>query len=400
MWPPRILPLLAAAAVAHSYHGDQQAFTPAQLEELERKWGTDWGFSGVSTFAHLPHTRCLTHPETAFDIGIIGAPFDTAVSYRPGARFGPRAIRAGSSRQTSFRGFNPRANLNPYMSWAKIVDCGDIPITPFDNALALRQMSEAFQELGTRAPTPKGLASATEYLHKPKLVTLGGDHSIALPALRALNKIHGKPVAVVHFDAHLDTWHPAKYPSAWIDPEDASTQSFFNHGSMFWFASTEGLIANGSSVHAGLRTRLSGDDAEDYADDTQQGWQRISTDDIDEIGAKGIIQSILDRVGIEMPVYLSIDIDVIDPGMAPATGTPEPGGWTTRELIRILRGIESLNVVGADIVEVSPAYDSAAETTGLAAAQVAYEVITSIVRKGLIEQAKTGKAKDQVKDEL
>ncbi|KAF2869988.1 arginase family-domain-containing protein [Massariosphaeria phaeospora] len=394
--------LLSTAAHAHSTHHveQQEPFSEERLKELERKWGIDWGFSGVSTFAHLPHIRCLIHPETEFDIGIIGAPFDTAVSYRPGARFGPRAIRAGSSRQTSFRGFNPRANLNPYTSWASIVDCGDIPITPFDNKLALRQMSEAFQELGARQPTSESLSSPTAYLHKPKLLTLGGDHSIALPALRVLKQIHGQPIAVVHFDAHLDTWHPAKYPSAWIDPTDTSTPSFFNHGSMFWIAATEGLIANGSSVHAGLRTRLSGDEPEDYTDDSQQGWVRISTDDIDEIGVKGIINSIMERVGTEIPVYLSIDIDVIDPGMAPGTGTPEPGGWTTRELIRILRGIDGLNVVGADIVEVSPAYDGSAETTGLAAAQIAYEVLTSIVKKGLVEQAKTGKTRESVRDEL
>ena len=244
-------------------------------------------------------------------------------------------------------------------------------------------MSEAFQELGARPPTPESASSSTVYLHKSKLLTLGGDHSIALPALRALKARYG-PVAVVHFDAHLDTWHPAKYPSAWIDPEDSSTQSFFNHGSMFWIAATEGLIANGSSVHAGLRTRLSGDQPEDFADDTQQGWIRIATDDIDDIGVKGVVNSIMERVGTEVPVYLSVDIDVIDPGMAPGTGTPEPGGWTTRELIRILRGIEGLNIVGGDIVEVSPAYDGAAETTGLAAAQIAYEILTSIVRKGLI----------------
>lgn len=168
---------------------------------------------------------------------------------------------------------------------------------------------------------------------------------------------------------------------------------------MFWFASTEGLIANGSSVHAGLRTKLSGDDTADYVDDSQQGWYRISTDDVDEIGVKGIVTSIMNRVGSEMPVYLSIDIDVIDPGLAPGTGTPEPGGWTTRELIRILRGIEGMNVVGADIVEVSPAYDGAAETTGLAAAQVAYEVLTSMVRRGLIDQARA-KVPSQDKDEL
>jgi agmatinase len=326
----------------------------------------------------------LTHPQTTYDIAILGAPFDTAVSYRPGARFGPRAIRAGSSRQTAFRGFNARAGLNPYTSWASIVDCGDIPITPFDNVLALRQMSEAFIELGKRAPTEKSTESGVQYFKRPKLLTLGGDHSIALPALRALKEVYG----------------PAKYPSSWVNSEDSSSPSFFNHGSMFWIAATEGLIANGSSVHAGLRTRLSGDDAEDYADDGQQGWIRIATDDIDDIGASGIITSIMNRVGTKMPVYLSIDIDVIDPGLAPGTGTPEPGGWTTRELIRILRGIEGMNVVGADIVEVSPAYDGAAETTGVAAAQIAYEVLTSIVRKGLIEQAKSGKKESIAKDEL
>lgn len=225
-----------------------------------------------------------------------------------GARFGPRAIRAASARQTSFRGFNPRASLNPYTSWATILDCGDIPVTPFDNALALGQMSEAFLELGQRAPTASSLASSSSYHHKPKILTLGGDHSIALPALRALNKVYGRPVSVVHFDAHLDTWHPAKYPSAWIDPDDQNTQSFFNHGSMFWMAAREGLIANGSSVHAGLRTRLAGDDEGDYVDDDRQGWTRIMTDDIDDIGVRGIIRKVLDQVGKDDPVYLSIDI--------------------------------------------------------------------------------------------
>jgi agmatinase len=120
--------------------------------------------------------------------------------------------------------------------------------------------------------------------------------------------------AFSHFDAHLDTWLPTKYPSAWIDPSESLPQSSFNHGSMFWMAAQEGLIANSSSVHAGLRTRLNGDDFEDYADDSAQGWTRISTDDIDEIGTKGIVQTIIDHVGLEEPVYLSVDIDVIDPG--------------------------------------------------------------------------------------
>lgn len=345
----------------------------------------------------MPHVKCLTQPDEAFDIGIIGAPFDTAVSYRPGARFGPRAIRASSSRQISFRSFNYRAGINPYTSWAKIVDCGDIPISPFDNNLALQQMSEAFVELGKRPPSSKSTSSG--YKSKSRLLTLGGDHSIVLPALRALKGRYGQPIAVLHFDAHLDTWHPAKYPSAWINAEDKNTQSFFNHGSMFWLAGTEGLIANGSSVHAGLRPRLSGYDYSDLDDDTQQGWYRISADEIDDIGVGSVIKKILHKIGSEIPVYLSLDIDVIDPGMAPATGTPEPGGWTTRELIRILRGIEELNVVGADIVEVSPSYDDAGETTSLAASQLAFEILTSMVKRGLLEQDKIDRT-NGVKDEL
>lgn len=284
--------------------------------------------------------------------------------------------------------------MNPYINWAKIIDCGDIPVTSFDNALALRQMTEAFEELGTRP----SIATGSEYRNKPKILTLGGDHSIALPALRALTKIYGQPISVVHFDAHLDTWHPAKYPSAWLEKGETQPQSYFNHGSMFWIAGNEGLIANGSSVHAGLRTRLSGTDDADYQDDDTQGWVRISTDDIDEIGTQGIIDSIMAQVGTEKPVYLSIDIDVIDPGLAPGTGTPEPGGWTTRELIRIIRGIEGMNVVGADIVEVSPAYDGTGETTALAGAQIGFEILTSMVKKGLENVSAEGKSTE--KDEL
>jgi agmatinase len=268
-------------------------------------------------------------------------------------------------------------------------------------------MTEAYQDLGTRI-------AARSVAAKPKLITLGGDHSIALPALRALNAIYREPIAVVHFDAHLDTWHPAKYPSAWLDdyddgssnmggegsPNHITDPSFFNHGSMFWLAHREGLLANGSLVHAGLRTRLSG--IADLTDDDVQGWERISADEMDECGgAASIIDRILRRVesgsdgGRETPVYLSVDIDVLDPGLAPGTGTPEPGGWTTRELIRVLRGIERLNVVGADVVEVSPAYDGPGEATALAAAQVVYEILTSMVIKGkkVVEEHK-------LKDEL
>ncbi len=321
-------------------------------------------------------------PYEPFDIGIIGAPFDTAVSYRPGARFGPRAIRAASARQMPHRGFNIRAGVNPYLSWPSILDCGDIPITPFDNALALRQMTEAYTELLSRRPL--SYANPPSHVH-PKLITLGGDHSIALAALRALQKTYDQPIAVLHFDAHMDTWHPSKYPNPWV-PTGEPSQSDFNHGSMFWIASNEGLIQNSSSVHAGLRSRLSGTDFSDYDEDSGKGFLRINSDDIEDLGTAGVIQTIMGRMGTQRPVYLSVDIDVIDPGLAPGTGTPEPGGWTTRELIRILRGVEGLNLVGADVVEVAPAYDGTGEQTALAGAQVVYELLTSMVKRGLRER--------------
>ncbi|KAG7133637.1 Guanidinobutyrase like protein [Verticillium longisporum] len=382
-----------STACAHD-HDDAKVWSQEELEELERKWGFEWSFTGIGSFAHLKYTKCLTTPSELYDIAIIGVPFDTAVSYRPGARFGPRAIRQASARQTSFRGYNPRAGINPYQSWATVVDCGDVPITPMDNGIALQQMTEAFAELGKRRP----LSSS---MRRPKLMTLGGDHSLALPALRALREIYGQPIRVLHFDAHLDTWHPSKYPSAWAPTP-------FNHGSMFWLAGTEGLLSNattGPSVHAGLRTRLSGTDASDHDDDTAQNWVRISADEMDDFGTAGVIARIMETLGTEDPVYLSVDIDVLDPAFAPGTGTPEPGGWTTRELIRVLRGVEGLNVVGADVVEVSPAYQGAGEETALAAAQVVYEVLSSMVKRGLGEMGRESEVQgdateEDLKDEL
>ncbi|KAL8917554.1 MAG: hypothetical protein Q9172_005794 [Xanthocarpia lactea] len=371
-----------------------------------------WGFSGIATFGHPPHLKCLIEDEERFDIAIVGAPFDTAVSYRPGqqttpqtvvdqgpdlnislgARFGPRAIRDASCRHLPSRGFNTQTGVNPYMSWARILDCGDIPITPFDNDLAVRQMNDALLELGTRSTNSSQSSQGKGSLTMPKLLILGGDHSVSLPSLRALNKIYSEPIAVVHFDAHLDTLHPSSYPSEWSSP-----QTEFTHGSMFWQASNEGLVLSGSSVHAGLRTRLTGSGWDDYARDDEQGYLR--TGDIDDIGVDGIVREVMERVGTEALVYLSVDIDVLDPGIAQGTGAPEAGGWTMRELSRVLRGLNKLNVVGADIVEVAPAYDDKGEGTALAAAQVAYEIISIWVQSSA-PQSGTASSTEDVKTEL
>ncbi|KAE8372107.1 arginase family-domain-containing protein [Aspergillus bertholletiae] len=357
-------------------------------QPTQQKWDFDWGYSGIATFGHLRHERCLADPSISFDIAVLGIPFDTAASYRPGARFGPRAIRAASNRHLPSRGFNPYAGINPYMSWAQVLDCGDIPVTPFDNELALKQMSEALHEMSERS------ATNSKDGQPPKLILLGGDHSIALPALRALKSAYGTPITVVHFDAHLDTLHPSSYPSVWT-----SFQSDFTHGSMFWLAGKEGLIQNGTSVHAGLRTRLTGAGWDDYQRDDEQGFLRLTTEDIDAIGVQGIVDKIIRRTGTEHPVYLSFDIDVLDPGIAPGTGAPEPGGWTMREVNRILRGLRPLNIVGADIVEVSPAYDDKGESTAFAAAQIAYELITNWVLRGS-EESDIQKPKATAKSEL
>lgn len=370
-----------------------------QANLLAEKWGEAWPFQGISTFAHLETHQCLLSPEVPYDIAIIGVPFDTATSYRSGARFGPRAIRAASLRQTSLRGYNHRAKFNPYKSWAKIVDCGDIPVTPMDNALAFRQMNIAFEELvapreaskdsgeekrtgpkmkydkGNVVQITAGDSRETTKSKYPRYIALGGDHLVLLPHLRALHKIYG-PLNIIHFDAHLDTWKPDKYPSVWHTP-----QSELNHGSMLWQAHEEGLTSL-HNIHVGVRTRLSG--TEDLEDDEEQNFVRVFADDIWLEGAQSVAEKILSTIPKDSPTYISVDIDVLDPGFASGTGTIEPGGLLPRELIYLLRKIEALSVVGADVVEVSPQFDSA-EVTATNAAQVAFELLTSMVKKGPLE---------------
>ncbi|KAJ6561190.1 agmatinase [Mycena vulgaris] len=400
--------VLATSVSAHDHYGheDQMPLDYVRFpyepiyRNIEGEVTADAIFSGITTFAKLPWVQCLTREShIPFDIAFIGAPFDTATSYRPGARFGPSGIRAGSRRLTLCGGYNVPLKVNPFKSGLRIVDCGDIPVTPYDNKYAIQQIEdghksllqrEAYSPLGNDSVTGESLVPLSlDGKHHPRIITLGGDHTIVLPLLRSINSVYGK-ISVIHFDSHLDTWKPSVFGGA---PSD---QAAINHGTYFYWASQEGLIRNGSSIasvsfrhlpppsppfcHGAIRTTLSG--PEDYDNDDASGFQRIEAREIDTIGTDGIIKKIHETVG-DTPVYLSIDIDSIDPAFAPATGTPETGGWSTRELRTILRGLEGLHIVSADIVEVAPAYDTNAELTTMAAADVLFEVLSVMAKTPL-----------------
>lgn len=297
-------------------------------------------YAGLTTFARLPRAEDVE----SYDVAVVGVPFDSGVTYRPGARFGPAAIRQASR---LLRPYNPALDVSPFRA-AQVVDAGDIACNPFDIGAALAQIQAGVT----------GLIGDDR-----RVVALGGDHTIALPILRALHAEHG-PIALVHFDAHLDTW-------------DTYFDAPYTHGTPFRRASEEGLVVKGSSAHVGIRGSLY--DRDDLVDDERLGFTIVHCRDIDRLGVDGILERVLARVG-DAPVYVSIDIDVLDPAFAPATGTPEAGGMTSRELLGVLRGMRHTNLVGADIVEVAPAYDHA-EITAVAAANLAYELVSILADK-------------------
>lgn len=297
-------------------------------------------YAGFTTFARLPR---VDEVERA-DMGVVGVPFDSGVTYRPGARFGPNHIRQSSR---LLRPYNPSLDVEPFAA-KQIVDVGDITANPFD-------LQEAINSIET---------SANELLKShSRLLTLGGDHTIALPMLRAMTRLHG-PVAVLHFDAHLDTW-------------DTYFGAPYTHGTPFRRASEEGLIDRQHSMHVGIRGPLYS--SADLGDDTQLGFSVVHCREFEELGVRGVIDRMNKRLGQEVPIYVSVDIDVLDPAHAPGTGTPEAGGMTSRELLALLRALPGERVVSADIVEVSPAYDHA-EITGIAAAHTGYELLSVMAR--------------------
>jgi agmatinase len=294
-------------------------------------------FAGIATFARLPR---LDEVERA-DVAIAGVPFDSGVSYRPGARFGPAHVREASR---LLRPYNPAQDVFPFGA-QQVVDAGDIIANPFDISAAVAEIEAGARGLRARAD---------------RLVVIGGDHTIALPLLRAVNAEHG-PVAVLHFDAHLDTW-------------DTYFGAPTTHGTPFRRASEESLIDLTASMHVGIRGPLYA--KSDLEDDARLGFAIVTSEFIEEQGVQAAIERIRARVG-DAPLYISIDIDVLDPAHAPGTGTPEAGGLTSRELLRMLRALADLRIVGADVVEVAPAYDHA-QMTAVAASHVVYELLSAM----------------------
>jgi agmatinase len=292
-------------------------------------------FAGPATFARLPRIDEVVRA----DVAVVGVPFDSGVSYRPGARFGPAHIRQASR---LLRPYNPALQVEPFGA-LQVVDAGDIACNPFDIATAIGQIED-----GSAALTSSGA----------RLLTLGGDHTIALPLLRTVARKHG-PVAVLHFDAHLDTW-------------DTYFGAPYTHGTPFRRASEEGLIDLEHSIHVGIRGPLYA--ASDLPDSERLGFATVTCEDVELHGLSAAVDRMSDRLGAA-PIYVSVDIDVLDPAHAPGTGTPEAGGLTSRELLVMLRALADLDVVSADIVEVAPAYDHA-ELTGIAASHVAYELLS------------------------
>jgi agmatinase len=292
-------------------------------------------FEGVRTFMRLPHVQELD----GVDAAIVGIPFDTATSFRPGARFGPEAIRSAS---VLLRPYHGRHELDIFEQLS-VVDYGDLPVVPGNAERTFEQVAEGLRPLVDAGVLP---------------LVLGGDHSITLAVLRALVKTHG-PLALLQFDSHSDTG-------------DTYFGERYSHGTTFRRAVEEGLLVADSSAQVGLRGSLysSGDLPAAEA----LGFRIITADELRVLGPEGLPQELCGRIGSH-PLFVSFDIDFADPAYAPGTGTPEIGGFTSAEVVAFLRGFPESVLVGFDLVEVSPAYDSAGQPTAILAANIVWEVL-------------------------
>jgi agmatinase len=295
-------------------------------------------FSGVRTFMRLPNNRDLENADAA----VVGAPFDTGATFRSGARFGPEAIRSVSH---LLRRYNPSLDVVIF-DHLSVIDYGDVPVVPGYAEASYRRITEVLEPIHRADVVP---------------VVLGGDHSIALPELRAAAATHG-PLVLVQFDSHPDTW-------------DSHFGQKHDHGTPFRRAVEEGLLDSARSVQVGMRGSLY--DVGDWEDAREMGFDLVPTDEVRELGIPEVIRRIHERVG-DANAYVSFDVDFVDPAFAPGTGTPEIGGFTSREAQEFVRGLAGLNIVGCDVVEVYPQYDGPGQVTALLAANIAHEFLSLI----------------------
>jgi agmatinase len=292
-------------------------------------------FAGLRTFARLPRLSDVGRA----DVAVLGAPFDGATTFRAGARFGPAAIREAS---LLLRPYNEAQAIAPFAA-VQVADAGDAPANPVD----VEAGHAAIEEAASAVATDGG-----------RVLGLGGDHSVSLPLLRAAAAAHG-PLSLLQLDAHTDTW-------------DSYFGARYTHGTIFRRAVEEGLIDAGASVQIGLRGSLYA--AEDLDENRALGFTTLLARDFESSGVDGALE--LARTQLRAPVYVTVDIDVLDPAFAPGTGTPEAGGLSSRELLAVLAGLAGagLAIAGADVVEVSPPYDPSG-VTAVAAANAAYELV-------------------------
>ena len=290
-------------------------------------------FTGVPTFMRLPQIN----DPAELEVALVGVPFDGGTTYRPGARFGPRHIREQSA---IIRPWNPVLEVNPFAK-RRTADFGDLPVNPLSIEDTFRRIERTVQ------PLLDG---------EVRCVCVGGDHSISLPLLRAVGRKHG-PVSLVQFDAHNDLW-------------DEYFGSKYSHGTPFRRAFEEGLLEDGSVLQVGLRGQVYGQEDFDFA--REHKVKMVTAEEFHREGI-AVVQKLL-RTFRSQAVYVTLDIDVVDPAYAPGTGTPQVGGLTSMQILELVRALRGLRIVGCDLVEVSPPYDTG-EITSLLAANLLFELL-------------------------
>ncbi len=294
-------------------------------------------FTGIQSFFRLPiyYNNIINNKS---NIGIVGIPFDAGCTYRTGARFGPQSVRSAS---TIIRPYSLYHKENIFEKF-NVYDMGDLNTNPFNIDKSVELIEEQIR---------------VYYNSLDRLFFIGGDHTISYPILKSVNEKFGK-VSVIHFDSHYDTW-------------DSYFDEKITHGTPFKRVFDEDLIDVDSSIHVGIRGTVNSE--QDVINDKKLGFDTIFCHETGNIGIEGVIQKIKNKVK-DNKVYISLDIDVVDPAFAPGTGTPECGGYTSSEIITLIRGLKGLNCIGGDVVEVSPSYDNNNITAHLAST-LCYEML-------------------------